>query len=397
MDQVKHLIPTSRLKEGFPIELILVLALCRYKIKADNAFEIKAAIDENSNWPFFIKLLRTHKIVPILYSVIFEFKDLFPEGVFNQVKKLFENNRRRMLTLTSELIVLNDNLKKEGIPVIWVKGPALAQRLFGDPVIRSSSDLDLLVLEKDFAAADTFFCNHGFEPSVEWKKFPASFFRKWMKITKHIRYVHPLRKITLELHWELSTPSRLFNFSLEKLFANRSIIQIQQHEIPVLPDFENFIQLVIHGSSHEWAALCWLMDISVLTNGNEKEWKEKLEVYKKENNLSDRISDGLLLVSSMILNKEVLLNKHQQQMVLKWKGPNFRSSPGSFDKLFHYLYIAGFSRKLNFKMECIKNAWLSQDEVALLPLPGKLFFLHYFIRPFLFIYKVYLMKTDAKK
>jgi hypothetical protein len=58
-------------------------------------------------------------------------------------------NAARNMKMTAELLRILDALKEAGIKAMPLKGPVLAQQLYGDVALRQFSDLDILVARED--------------------------------------------------------------------------------------------------------------------------------------------------------------------------------------------------------------------------------------------------------
>lgn len=76
-----------------------------------------------------------------------------PESFERTVERIVEQERFRSLFVEAESIRLWRILEDAGIRAVVVKGPFMAQRLYGDPGLRRSGDVDLLVQPEEFQAA----------------------------------------------------------------------------------------------------------------------------------------------------------------------------------------------------------------------------------------------------
>ena len=81
---------------------------------------------------------------------------------------------------------------RRGIPVISLKGPWLAERLYGDAALRSCCDLDLLVHRSDIAAAEDLLTELGFLPSGRRDDYERPFRRGSIKVELHHDVENPL-------------------------------------------------------------------------------------------------------------------------------------------------------------------------------------------------------------
>lgn len=80
-----------------------------------------------------------------------------PQAVPGDFREALEaavaHSRRRAALVEQIALRLGRRLEDERIPVVTLKGPHMAERLHGDAGMRSSSDIDLLVMPEDFRRA----------------------------------------------------------------------------------------------------------------------------------------------------------------------------------------------------------------------------------------------------
>ena len=128
-----------------------------------------------------------------------------------QQKRLHDISREAQLSSfvwAETLKSLLSAFDRAAMPVISLKGPCLAERLFRDTSLRTCFDLDLLVRNGDLAAAENVLTDLGFRPNGH----PDDYHRAWSR-----------RGINVELHHNVENPVA-FNFDLRTAWtrANRS-------------------------------------------------------------------------------------------------------------------------------------------------------------------------------
>lgn len=133
------------------------------------------------------------------------------------------------------------------LPVIPLKGPALAERLYGDPALRAYGDLDLLVRSCDLAQAEALLTGLGFHPGSE----ADGYHRLWLRNSVH-----------LELHHNVDHPLA-FDYDIHR--AWRSAIQSQFAGIPIqiLAPADELVYLCLHAVRHRFDRLCLLVDLGL--------------------------------------------------------------------------------------------------------------------------------------
>jgi hypothetical protein len=382
---------------GFSAELNLLIMLCRYRLGSSSREEVLHALNRNVEWADFVTLIIRHKLIHVVYDSIAEFGDIFPQKLLNEVSFLSEKSRKKMFLLTSELLRLEGLLKEEGITRAWLKGPVLAQRLFGNFTLRNSSDLDVLIPFGELERADNILRAAGYVPVIDWKDLSHPYFLKCKEISKHIQYKHPEKKVLLEAHWRLVTLEGLFPAG-DRIFNDLSKERINHRHIPVLNDYNSYIHLTLHGAAHQWRCLCWLTDIALMLRNNGKNLEDLLGIYIEENNLSDRLIDGMVLSRGVLLEApkdgKIRMSRKQARIIRSWEDRVFNPPKGKLHRLRYGIYMLALGKNMRYKLQCLREIYLDFNALIKVRLPAPLFFLHYFLRPFFWIYTSYFIKNE---
>jgi len=103
------------------------------------------------NWDMLSEMAYFHNMEPILHWVVSN-NDLLrdsPEWLKQRWEQAYFGNFLRNEEYFDILKTLLDRCKKEGIPIIVLKGPALIGRIYKDSALRTMSDLDILCSRDD--------------------------------------------------------------------------------------------------------------------------------------------------------------------------------------------------------------------------------------------------------
>jgi hypothetical protein len=134
---------------------------------------------------------------------------------------------------------------RRGIPVISLKGPWLAQRLYGDTALRLYSDLDLLVRRADFARAETLLSGLGFTPAARRDDYA----RTWTRDS-----------ITLELHDDVENPLA-FDFVIAAAWERAQPAEFEGVPAKLLAPSDELRFLCLHGARHRFERLSHILDL----------------------------------------------------------------------------------------------------------------------------------------
>jgi len=168
-----------------------------------------------------------------------------------------------ILGAVKELVWLSDLLGSVGISFVSFKGPLLSQLIYGDPAVRFSHDIDILVDVAEVDAVINLLLGNGYElgignhwPSDERKK------SVFAKINHHITFRSKSSGLLVEVHWKLLVDMVVSKRRMATLISeNRMPISIGGRSIYTLSYDFCLAYLVIHGAKHGWQRLKWLVDI----------------------------------------------------------------------------------------------------------------------------------------
>jgi hypothetical protein len=173
-----------------------------------------------------------------------------------------QHNAAQILKKTSILIKIQTEFRNNGIPVIFLKGPALSQRLFGDVAMRYSWDLDILVQAHNLGKAIELLVNSGYSGDLN-----SSLTKKQLAYClinfQHFTFYNTEENSCIELHWHITSLDLLTSINTDTLFLNTEQLIIAGKPIIVLkPEYE-LTYLISHAAFHAFHRLQWLYDIKL--------------------------------------------------------------------------------------------------------------------------------------
>jgi hypothetical protein len=116
----------------------------------------KSALPGNRlDWAKVLELAEHHGVAPVMYRALNERPSSAPAEVLEQLRSRYEYTARKNLRFTAELFRILDCLEAHAIPAIPLKGPVLAETVYGDLALRDFSDLDVLIHSQDVGRAKT--------------------------------------------------------------------------------------------------------------------------------------------------------------------------------------------------------------------------------------------------
>ena len=277
-------------------------------------------------WSDFYDLAKAQGVAPLVY---WTFKgDDWPDGSPREVhtrftKAYYETSAYNQL-LYRELERILVLLNEADVPVVVLKGAALAESLYPDIGLRPMNDLDLLIHRNDLIKASDSIKSLGYlVESTE--RFPGvGLFYDHEKSFRNLSNDN----LVIELHWGLiagdadwrSPAVDWFFGQTEKVNAKNIPLSFAILNTPTHLIYLSAHQMLQHGE--EQARLCWLYDLHLLIcqDGNEIDWR-KLFTDANQFHWGPVIGSALrevhmLFGTPLPDNFDILVNEYQDQRTL---------------------------------------------------------------------------------
>jgi hypothetical protein len=256
---------------------------------------------QHVDWNRLVAVARHHRVVPLVWSNLQRYQaDLKPPSlVLQTLRNEYQTNALRVLRQVSHLVKIGDALAMEGVPVLPLKGVALAGLYYGDLTLRHAGDLDLLIAPEHLSTAKLVLGRLGFtrvadithhamaDPEVEDLRFKY-----------HLIYVSS-DGAPVEVHFSLHPNPHLMPVDVtEVLYAGR-VVQCGKVAFKAMSDDLQFFFLATHGARHEWRRLQWLYDLGAIINHCGPESLLEWLSTGRELGLINPIAQGLILVGRL--------------------------------------------------------------------------------------------------
>src|SRR2546423_3502069 len=152
------------------------LLLCtRPWVDGDAAKRILAVATNETDWEALLSAAAEHSLMPLLCKNLeANAGDALPSSWRERLNEAFLRNSCRNLALTAELFRVLEALEKHGVCATAYKGPVLAAQTYRDAALRQCSDLDVIVPQREIAAAHGALFALGFH-SVIGRETPDAF------------------------------------------------------------------------------------------------------------------------------------------------------------------------------------------------------------------------------
>ncbi len=240
-----------------------ILRLCTAAAVPEREKRLSRALGGTVDWKHLLDLARFHGVTPLLAHHLTSngLLDMVPVTYVQLLKQAYHSNLYRNLRLSTELEEVCSGLAQRGIESLTLKGPVMAEMLYGNPGLRRIVDLDLLVRREDLPEAGSFLLARGYH-----------------QITPRWNGEHPFHQapyvkqgqvpVYIELHWSLDDPA-LLSIAESAVWQRAQPVEIAGKTVRVLSPEDNLLFLANQLSKQDD---CWLRtvgDIAVLIKQHE--------------------------------------------------------------------------------------------------------------------------------
>ncbi len=380
-----------------PLEMELMIILASPIIDEEAEKKLALLTNREFNWDFFCHLGQYHGVIPLLYKKMQQL-DLkrMPSFVKKYFQKEYQANALRVMGFTGELIRMTKIMEAQKVRLLAIKGPALAEQIYGDITARLTSDLDLLVAREDFWQAEKLLLQEGYQRIEPDFNVTAKQMRNLMRQIYHFQYYHQQKQICVELHWQISL-EEFYQTKFNELWNRKSIINKAEHQFYTLSPEDSFLYLALHGAYNSWPQLRMIMDVGRVLQNNNLNW-ELLVRKAKINGVLEMVVQAVSLAGLVFeLSLPEVFRKYVASQKIDWlvqfglhkvlQAPQKRETALPWTSIYHWEYYNEFQYKMRLiKRKPQKIKWLLKKFTPIIKnyqeisLGDRYHFCYYFIR-----------------
>jgi hypothetical protein len=204
-----------------------------------------AAAQAEGVGPLLAWALRTHSPVDL------------PPAAVEQLELIYRGAMAASLRLQSLRTRVCRRLTERSIPVLVLKGAALALTCYEDPATRPMGDLDLLVPSSRLQEAARALEQDDFRPAP----LPPSLIPFVNRPHRHLAYAERRTGAIVELHWEVQLPRGALRKALPEIWTHAQPLPIDDPAHAMCPGHA-IPYLCAHMTlQHKRASLLWIYDL----------------------------------------------------------------------------------------------------------------------------------------
>ena len=251
----------------------IVLLLVQRSLTPPAQDKLRNLLERGPSWPVIQRQAQAQEVLPLVFWNLQRLDFIaVPTPVRTEMEAAYRQNALWNDLFTRELTEVLRLLGGAEVPVIPLKGVALAESLYGDITLRVCTDIDILVPRSRLLEALNLLRARGYNA-----EFTEQFFFDLL-LRSHIEYAlerddRQVRYL-LELHWGL-----LWGMPWDKAATEEIWAEAQPGDcfgIPAYtlsPEWE-LLFLAVHAARHQCQGLKWLVDIHVICSTRSVDWEK---------------------------------------------------------------------------------------------------------------------------
>lgn len=261
------------------LELALLVRGVRAFLNEEPPREVLALNAHSLDWEWVLRRAEEERLAPLLYAVLRELPA--PVAILDRLRTAWVAFRRQHLLAVELLRGLLSAFEREGVPVIPLKGPTLAEALYRDPGLRPFTDLDLLVQRADLPRALRLLSALGYHHLDVGHSLSHGL--AYRNAACFVSTATPPAGFLVDLHWGfVDYPGVAPAGAIDHQEVWGRAVKVEGWDQPVLslcPE-DLLIYLALHLTFHHaLSGLLWQLDLALLLrrHGPELNWEDVAE------------------------------------------------------------------------------------------------------------------------
>lgn len=244
------------------------------------------------DWEEIIRDAAAHGLIPLLHRGLKRSgAGRIPRGPAEELERAALGIAARNMLLAEELVAILRAFEARRLPCAPLRGPVLAEQLYGDSGARPMGDLDLLVRKGDLPLLVEILQDLGFRQMDRRNGFAQAF----SYTLEFFKDRHGW--VIVEPHWTIAYPPYVERINMEQVWKRCVRGQVVGVETWLLGDEEQLLHLCLHVAHRDGTApLLWFYELDRLLRQDQAtfDWSRFLSIAREA---------GLEFLLSRVLEK----------------------------------------------------------------------------------------------
>jgi hypothetical protein len=249
-----------------PLQAAILAAARPLAVAHAGRAQLAAALEQfdEADWNTLIERALAHGTTSLLcYNLLALDVELLPAELIAACTAYLAAREAAAVRALTQLAELIDALAANGIGALPYKGPILGLQAYGDPVIRESRDLDLLIRQDDLWNALAVLGRLGYRSDAIVGLRPRRVADYYAYNGHDILFAQD--KLPIEPHWALAPRTFCTELNTAGIFDRAIFIETAEgRRFPCFAPEDTLLTAATHGGKEQWARLVWVADIAAL-------------------------------------------------------------------------------------------------------------------------------------
>jgi hypothetical protein len=243
-------------------EFDLTIACCRSNFSGGSADRL-GRLASSVDWAEFARLVQRHRVESLVNSALKKNDVPRPAEIDEALSTDARTNAERNLRAAAECKRIAEGFSDAGVDLLFVKGLTLSALAYGDPFLKMSIDIDILVERSALAEAATLLQAMGYRAVIPPADANSAELSKWHKRRKESVWTHAGNGLVVDLHTALAdTPALIPAIGMTS--PRQTVPVTSQWSFSTLAQDELLAYLCVHGAWSSWYRIKWITDIAAL-------------------------------------------------------------------------------------------------------------------------------------
>jgi len=280
-------------------EFLLATACAMWPPSDRRTAAIHNAAARPLDWSRFLGLAYRHQIIGLAHHGLTHTRPDVPTAIVRDIEQKAMALIRENLAMAREALRLQSLFDDADLPVMFIKGAALAVLAFGNLGLRSGQDIDLLVPPERLTEATALILRAGYSRFDPAPDISDTKLRLIMPLRKDLGFINRATGVRIELHWRLFlNPHAMDDSSFRTM--SRVVPLCGTAGVRTLGDEDLFAYLCMHGALHWWNRLKWLADLNALLACTPEHGIERLLQSAEARGVGRAAAQALLLCRTLL-------------------------------------------------------------------------------------------------
>lgn len=245
----------------------LLLLLARDNLPKDFHAAALTLIAQIQDWQELFEFALHNASLPFVYKHLVALAPpSIPAGFLDDMRILAMSRTFSTLKLTAALAAFQrDCIEPVQAVHAYMKGPALAQRFYKDPATRTSSDIDVIVVQADYEKVAYLAYQKGYRFLLNSED--GTLVSKAQDLSFLIRHADVIsmfdqNNIHIELHRYIEKTTPIF--PVPRILSDAHDMEVGGRKIKTFSTAWHFVYITYHHSRHFWSRLHWVADLHAI-------------------------------------------------------------------------------------------------------------------------------------